>query len=97
MPVISFATMSDFAEFIGVNDRRYVRVWLYNLRSERVRKLDLRPNSEWGGLGSLGCDVVQGYLHVIPHRRKNAWLEEEQMDDIVQSLSMVSPVNVKNG
>ena len=28
------------------------------------------PNHEWGGNGSLGCDVGYGLLHRIPRRKK---------------------------
>lgn len=28
------------------------------------------PNHEWGGNGSLGCDVGYGLLHRIPRRKR---------------------------
>ena len=43
-----------------------------------MRTLALRPESNWGGEGILGCDVVQGYLHGIPARRKSAWLPDSE-------------------
>jgi hypothetical protein len=28
----------------------------------------IKPNSKWGGEGSLGCGIGYGYLHRIPIR-----------------------------
>ncbi len=31
----------------------------------------ITPNAEWGGEGSLGCDIGYGLLHRIPNKPKN--------------------------
>ena len=63
-----FTSMSDFSSIIGRNDGKKVRLWIYNIDQEKTRAVDLTPNSDWGGPGSIGCDVVMGALHVIPRR-----------------------------
>jgi hypothetical protein len=39
------------------------------------------PNHEWGGEGSLGCDVGYGYLHRIPKRKVTINNESDPVDD----------------
>ena len=51
-------------------------MWIYNRTSERVRTVIMQPESNWGGQGILGCDVVQGYLHGIPPRKKAIWFQD---------------------
>jgi GRASP55/65 PDZ-like domain len=41
-----------------------------DLRTEEdaCREVTIKPNSKWGGEGSLGCGIGYGYLHRIPIR-----------------------------
>uniref|UniRef100_A0A0G4HLE1 PDZ GRASP-type domain-containing protein n=1 Tax=Chromera velia CCMP2878 TaxID=1169474 RepID=A0A0G4HLE1_9ALVE len=42
---------------------------VYNADSERIREVEIFPTSDWGGEGSLGCDIGTGLLHRIPAPR----------------------------
>ena len=50
---------------------------MYSLETEQIKEVGVVPNSDWGGQGMLGADVVQGYLHTIPARTKYQWSEDE--------------------
>jgi len=39
---------------------------VYNTISNVIRLVNITPNSNWGGEGSIGCNVGYGYLHRIP-------------------------------
>ena len=56
---------------------------MYDVETEKVSKVSINPNNEWGGQGLLGCDVVQGIVHNIPARKKQLWrhLENDQEDE----------------
>lgn len=41
-------------------------LYVYNAALNSVRKVHLRPNPDWGGQGSIGCDVSHGLLHSLP-------------------------------
>ena len=47
--LVYFSMISDFAEFASNNERKYIRLWAYNIHDGLVHKVDARPNSEWGG------------------------------------------------
>lgn len=48
------------------NQRRPVRLLVFNFDQEAVREVSVTPDFEWGGQGCLGCDVASGALHRIP-------------------------------
>lgn len=43
---------------------------VYSTATGRVRNVELRPSSEWGGEGVVGCELATGLLHRI--RRDSA-------------------------
>lgn len=43
-------------------------MYVYNTEDDRCREVVIKPNSQWGGEGSLGCGIGYGYLHRIPIR-----------------------------
>lgn len=43
-------------------------MYVYNTEDDRCREVLIKPNSQWGGEGSLGCGIGYGYLHRIPIR-----------------------------
>ncbi|KAI8380897.1 GRASP55/65 PDZ-like domain-containing protein [Radiomyces spectabilis] len=45
-----------------------LRLYVYNTEWDSCREVIIIPNNEWGGVGSLGCDVGYGLLHRIPQR-----------------------------
>lgn len=48
------------------NQKRNVRLLVFNIDSESVREVIVVPDFDWGGEGCLGCDVASGALHRIP-------------------------------
>jgi hypothetical protein len=45
-----------------------LQLYVYNWESDLVREVVIVPDAQWGGDGSLGCDIGFGYLHRIPNR-----------------------------
>ena len=65
--IIGYEMMEEeFDTFIEQNNRREVKLFVYNVASDRCRDISIVPDQNWGGEGSLGCGVGTGYLHRIP-------------------------------
>ena len=56
----------DLFALIEANTGRPLKLYVYNTESDSCREVTVVPNAEWGGEGSLGCDIGYGYLHRIP-------------------------------
>ncbi len=56
----------DLFALIEANVGRPLKLYVYNTESDSCREVTVVPNAEWGGEGSLGCDIGYGYLHRIP-------------------------------
>lgn len=65
---IAFKSLDEFAKYVEVNQGTEIRLYLYNVDTEKVREVSLTPSRDWGGQGLLGCDVSFGYFNKIPHR-----------------------------
>lgn len=50
--------------------RRSVELYVYNSASEDVRVVSIVPNNEWGGNGTLGCDIGYPFLQFSHTLRK---------------------------
>lgn len=48
------------------NQKKSVRILVFNIDQEVVRETVVIPDFEWGGQGCLGCDVASGALHRVP-------------------------------
>jgi len=59
----------EFGEIVMHNENRLVRLYVYSVRTERIRDVMITPSRSWGGEGYLGCGVGAGYLHAMPPRR----------------------------
>ncbi|KAG0174780.1 Golgi reassembly-stacking protein 2 [Apophysomyces sp. BC1034] len=68
-PHMALRSEDDFynlvEEFLG----KPLRLYVYNTEWDSCREAIIVPNHDWGGAGSLGCDVGYGLLHRIPRRR----------------------------
>ena len=75
-----FENSGSFAARVTKSELQHQTLTLcvYSTESERVRDVEITPNRWWGGRGMLGCDVVQGYFHSIPARRKDLWSKESE-------------------
>ncbi|CAH8299194.1 unnamed protein product, partial [Schistosoma turkestanicum] len=56
----------DFFELIDSSDGHVIQLYVYNSQLDSCREVHLKPDSNWGGNGLLGCDIGYGYLHRIP-------------------------------
>ncbi|KAH8873989.1 Golgi reassembly-stacking protein isoform 1 [Schistosoma japonicum] len=56
----------DFFDLIDSSDGHVVQLYVYNSESDSCREVHLKPDSNWGGNGLLGCNIGYGYLHRIP-------------------------------
>ncbi|XP_037935634.1 Golgi reassembly-stacking protein 2 [Teleopsis dalmanni] len=56
----------DFFMLIETHEQQPLKIYVYNIEDDACREVTIRPNSQWGGEGSLGCGIGYGYLHRIP-------------------------------
>lgn len=61
----------DIYSVIEANNLATINLNVYNSETDKCREVSLVPNLEWGGEGSIGCDIGYGYLHRIPVRQPN--------------------------
>lgn len=65
-PDIIFNDSEDFFAMVSSNEGKAMALYVYSTLTDNIRAVHITPNSNWGGSGSLGCDVGYGYLHRIP-------------------------------
>ncbi|XP_028157115.1 Golgi reassembly-stacking protein 2 [Ostrinia nubilalis] len=58
----------DFFTLIEAHEGRALKLYVYNVNDDTCREVNITPNHNWGGEGSLGCGIGYGYLHRIPIR-----------------------------
>ncbi|CDR97553.1 -Golgi reassembly-stacking protein 1 [Babesia bigemina] len=51
---------------VGERINEEVPLYVYNSITESIRKTVITPRNDWGGAGTLGCDLANGYIHRIP-------------------------------
>ncbi|GFE53968.1 Golgi re-assembly stacking 1 protein [Babesia ovis] len=51
---------------VGERVDEEVTLYVYNSVTESIRKTVITPRNDWGGPGTLGCDLANGYIHRIP-------------------------------
>ncbi|XP_017492177.1 PREDICTED: Golgi reassembly-stacking protein 2-like, partial [Rhagoletis zephyria] len=56
----------DLYNLISSYEGKPLKLFVYNVLADNCREVTIIPNSNWGGQGSLGCDIGYGYLHRIP-------------------------------
>ncbi|XP_050717052.1 Golgi reassembly-stacking protein 2-like [Eriocheir sinensis] len=60
----------DLFSLIEAHVGRPLKLYVYNVETDSCREVTVTPDTEWGGSGSLGCDIGYGYLHRIPTQRE---------------------------
>ncbi|KAI8642382.1 GRASP55/65 PDZ-like domain-containing protein [Parasitella parasitica] len=83
-PHMTLRNEDDFYDLVEQYLGKPLRLYLYNSEWDSCRECIIVPNHEWGGNGSLGCDVGYGLLHRIPRRKS----EREQITDRERSDSV---------
>ena len=58
---ITIPTIDYLSKAIASKDQ--VNLFVYNSVQRAVRKVPISINANWGGEGSLGCDIADGYMH----------------------------------
>ncbi|XP_055347033.1 uncharacterized protein LOC129594380 [Paramacrobiotus metropolitanus] len=61
----------DLFAVIESHEGKPLKLFVYNTDTDTVRDVTIIPNRNWGGGGSVGCDIGFGYLHRIPHQAKD--------------------------
>lgn len=56
----------DLFTLIEAHENRALKLYVYNTTDDTCREVTLVPSGNWGGEGSLGCNIGYGYLHRIP-------------------------------
>ncbi|KAM3607530.1 uncharacterized protein V6R79_009231 [Siganus canaliculatus] len=56
----------DLFSIIETYEGKELKLYVYNTDTDNCREVLITPNSDWGGEGSLGCNIGYGYLHRIP-------------------------------
>ncbi|KAI8090146.1 GRASP55/65 PDZ-like domain-containing protein [Gilbertella persicaria] len=79
-PHMTLRSEDDFYRLVEDYLSKPLRLYLYNSEWDSCRECIIVPNHEWGGNGSLGCDVGYGLLHRIPRKKKKQ--AEEQNEDV---------------
>lgn len=66
-PAEVFKSGGEFNRLIGdaLERRASASFMVYSTATSRTRNVDIRPDQEWGGEGSLGCELATGFLHRI--------------------------------
>ena len=58
---ITIPTVDYLSKAIANKDK--VTLFVFNSVKKQVRKVPIEINPNWGGEGSLGCDIADGYMH----------------------------------
>ncbi|KAI9244894.1 GRASP55/65 PDZ-like domain-containing protein [Sporodiniella umbellata] len=77
-PHMTLRQEDDFYTLVEEHLGKPLRLYLYNSEWDSCRECIIIPNHEWGGDGSLGCDVGYGLLHRIPSKQEPANEIEEE-------------------
>ncbi|CAG5865587.1 unnamed protein product, partial [Menidia menidia] len=56
----------DLFSLIETYEGRELKLYVYNTDTDNCREVVITPSPDWGGVGSLGCEIGFGYLHRIP-------------------------------
>lgn len=59
-------------------------LFVYNSKSENIRRVSLQLSNNWGGEGLLGCNIANGILHKIPNVQK-------KKDSLLQKIESTNP------
>jgi len=86
-----FFTMIEMYEGKG----KKLPLYIYSCNTDSIRLVNIIPNKNWGGNGSLGCDIGFGYLHKIPINA--AAPSEKQLQELQQLQISYPPIQTPPG
>jgi len=79
-PELLFNDQEDFYALVRANEGSGIPLYVYSTVTDSVRLVTISPNNNWGGHGSLGCDVGYGYLHRIPTKKVEKNIQSEDTE-----------------
>jgi len=68
---IAFKGYEHLDYFLDNFDNKTTNLFVFNSQTYRVREIAITPNRNWGGQGSLGCNLGIGILHRLPLQSKS--------------------------
>ncbi|XP_067647576.1 Golgi reassembly-stacking protein 2 [Eurosta solidaginis] len=74
----------DLFTLIETHEQQPLKMYVYNIDDDACREVTIKPNSNWGGEGALGCGIGYGYLHRIP---------VQSVDAVAKTTTTIEPVN----
>ncbi|OQV19098.1 Golgi reassembly-stacking protein 2 [Hypsibius exemplaris] len=89
----------DLYAVIEAHEGKPLKLYVYNTDTDSCREVTIVPNRNWGGEGSLGCDIGFGYLHRIPYHlsKKGAGDQADSTNPLLSSKSACSHDHGPNG
>ncbi|CAD7006135.1 Golgi reassembly-stacking protein 2 [Ceratitis capitata] len=75
----------DLFTLIESHEQQPLKMYVYNIDDDACREVTIKPNSNWGGEGALGCGIGYGYLHRIPVQAS-----------VAKTPTTIEPVNTPN-
>lgn len=74
----------DLFTLIESHEQQPLKMYVYNIDDDACREVTIKPNSNWGGEGALGCGIGYGYLHRIP---------VQAVASVIKAPTTIEPVN----
>ncbi|KAI8388423.1 GRASP55/65 PDZ-like domain-containing protein [Radiomyces spectabilis] len=91
-PHLSLQSEDDLFQLIEEFTGKSLRLYVYNSEWDKCREVLLVPHRDWGGHGSIGCDVGYGLLHRIPAREKRRTSSEHNQNSPQDHSTMSSSI-----
>ncbi|XP_018796155.1 PREDICTED: Golgi reassembly-stacking protein 2 [Bactrocera latifrons] len=77
----------DLFTLIESHEQQPLKMYVYNIDDDACREVTIKPNSNWGGEGALGCGIGYGYLHRIP---------VQAVASVIKAPTTIEPVHSTN-
>ena len=85
-----FDDNEEFIHYIGRNENKPIKLFVYSSKDYKVRTLTLVPDSKWGGAGLLGGNIGFGHVHSLPIRKE---IQKEKANDNNEKQSLSTSEN----
>lgn len=97
-PLVVFQDIGAFADMVETYHNKVITLHVYSSVTEQIRQVRICPRLNWGvAEGLLGCDVVQGYIHRAPPRRKLVAPEDlDKVDLLPSQIKVQGALNLEN-
>jgi len=98
-PEVILNDQEDFFTMVEVYEKKSkpLPLYVYSTNIDSIRVIHITPNRNWGGIGTLGCDIGVGYLHRIPLNRNLPSSTTNQQQQLQQLQMQYPPVQSPPG